>query len=50
MRKQFAEYFPPSEDETDAIWREAIFVFDTNVLFDTTQALKSNCSPLRRWY
>lgn len=32
MRKQFRGYFSPTEQEFEALWRDAIFSFDANVL------------------
>ena len=32
MRKAFSAYFPPTEDEFEALWQEALFSFDANVL------------------
>jgi hypothetical protein len=34
VRKHFPEFFRPSDEEKAAIWAEAAFVFDTNVLLN----------------
>jgi hypothetical protein len=34
MRQHFSEYIPLSSDEKTAVWNEAIFVFDTNILLN----------------
>lgn len=34
MRKEFPEYFTPTEQEFNTLWNESYFVFDTNVLLN----------------
>lgn len=34
MRLQFKEFYKPSQDQLDDLWKNATFVFDTNVLLD----------------
>ncbi len=34
MKKQFREYFPLLEEELKDIWKDCIFIFDTNVLLN----------------
>lgn len=34
MRRYFSEYFRPNDEDKSAIWRQAIFIFDTNVLLN----------------
>jgi PIN like domain len=34
MRKHFAHYYQPSEDELEAIWRDAVIALDANVLLN----------------
>jgi hypothetical protein len=35
VRKYFSEYFRPTEEEKKAVWRDAVFVFDANVLLNS---------------
>ena len=37
MRHSFFGYYPPTEDQYEALWKEAIIVPDTNVLLDLYQ-------------
>jgi hypothetical protein len=32
MKKHFFNYYRPSEEELSQLWRDGIFIFDTNVL------------------
>ncbi|MBA8734192.1 PIN domain-containing protein [Chromobacterium violaceum] len=34
MQNNFFEYFRPTREETEALWKEAHFIFDTNVLLN----------------
>jgi len=34
VRRHFSEYFRPTEPETEKLWAEAVFIFDTNVLLN----------------
>jgi predicted nucleic acid-binding protein len=34
MKKKFPGYYRPSNEEFNRIWKQALFVFDTNVLLD----------------
>jgi hypothetical protein len=40
MKKLFAGYYPPSEEEFDALWKQCTFIFDTNILLDFYQHRK----------
>lgn len=41
MRKEFIGYYPPSKSELDDIWKECVFIFDTNVLLNLYRYTKS---------
>lgn len=58
MRDLFPGYYEPSSDEIDGVWRNCIFVFDTNMLLNiyrySTEARDSffevlNCLENRLW-
>jgi hypothetical protein len=34
MRKKFPGFYPRADDETDRLWKEGWFVFDTNILLN----------------
>lgn len=34
MRNLFSSYYRPSKDEFDKLWKEGVFIFDTNVLLN----------------
>lgn len=34
MKNKFIQYFPPSENEIQEMWKNCTFVFDANVLLD----------------
>lgn len=35
MKKCFSEYYRPTDEELSSLFKEAIFVFDTNALLPT---------------
>ncbi|WP_297837865.1 PIN-like domain-containing protein [Pseudomonas sp.] len=47
MRDHFFEYFRPTEEETKALWGEAVFVFDTNVLLNLYRVSANTSIQLR---
>lgn len=42
MDKNFAHYYSPTEDEFKAIWKNCIFIFDTNVLLNIYEYSEEN--------
>ena len=34
MKKMFPGYYLPSEEDFESLWKEGLFIFDTNVLLD----------------
>ena len=46
MRQHFSENFRPTEDEKKAIWAEAVFVFDTNVLLNMYRMSRETSSAI----
>lgn len=48
MQEKFPEYYRPSADEFDSLWREALFVPDTNVLLNLYRYSESTRSDLLR--
>lgn len=42
MDKSFAHYYSPTEDEFKAIWKDCIFIFDTNVLLNIYEYSEEN--------
>lgn len=54
MRTHFFEYFRPTKAETKALWNEADFIFDTNVLLnlyrmsaETSREMREILSPIK---
>lgn len=47
VRDCFFEYFRPTEEETKALWGEAVFIFDTNVLLNLYRVSANTSIELR---
>lgn len=48
MQKHFSEHFRPTEDQTKALWAEAVFIFDTNVLLNLYRLSNNTSKQIRQ--